>query len=468
MSRKQPDNSITSVVWLPYIFCLPVELIIAVAGLMCDKDLHALTQVCHRMAIITCPIFLARQGLTPSSTSPNSLTIRGKAFSGLGVWLRWRRSPAFVPVHTVYCWFNPLWNDAVRELNYFQKGFSSLPTEPTFANIYLYRVPMLPGKESNFLQTALQAGCSKLHIEAHPSILSSPNVSMKKYHPSMTYSTHLKELEFRCQRLSAATWRKLMTSIAIPSVRKLVIQGEVEMEVMRNFLLRHSNIVSLQFTSTSKTPTRFAPSTLTMPNLVILKGTSRHLLSLLRSFLVAPDIRHLNIECDASADLPFHVFSDNVWKCVALCGRPCRWDLTVTIPESINDVNAVSAGRLPSDLSSASVNSLCIRSMHTNNRFILVRVFNSQIWACTYLFIIFRLCARVGCSCCQSWSISMCKSMWGVDLPWDKLLATILHMLSYFGINLPPQRITYTSPSDITTLPTSTIPHHSPLAYLPL
>jgi hypothetical protein len=372
----------------------------AVAGLMCDKDLHALTQVCHRMAIIACPIFLARHGLTPSSTSPNSLTIRGRAFSGLGVWLRWRRSPAFVPVHTVYCWFNPLWNDAVRELNCLQKGFSSLPTEPTFTSIYLYRVPILPGKESNFLQTALRAGCSKLCIEAHTSTLS-PDAAMMKYHPSVAYSMHLKELELRYQGLSAAAWRKLLTSITIPSVRKLVIQGEVEMEVMQNFLLRHSNIVSLQLTSTSKTPTRFAPSTLIMPNLVTLKGTSRHLLSLLSSFLVAPDVRHLNIECDASADLPFRVFSDNVWKCVALCGRPCRWDLTVTIPQSIDDVSAVSAGRLPLDLSSASINSLCIRSMHTNNRFILVRVFNSHIWACTYLFIIFRLYARVGCSCCQ-------------------------------------------------------------------
>jgi len=215
---------------------------------------------------------------------------------------------------------------------------------------------------------------------------------MKKYHPPVAYSTHLKELELRYQGLSAAAWRKLMTSIAIPSVRRLVIQGEVEMEVMRNFLLRHSNIVSLHLTSTSKTPTRFAPSTLTMPNLVTLKGTSRHLLSLLRSFLVAPDVRHPNIECDASADLPFHVFSDNVWKCVALCGRPCRWDLTVTIPQSINDVGAVSAGRLPSDLSSASINSLCIRSMHANNRFILIRVFNSQIWACTYLYHFQALC----------------------------------------------------------------------------
>ena len=226
----------------------------AVAVLMCDQDLHALTQVCHRMTIIACPIFLARQGLSPSSTSPSSLTIRGKAFSGLGVWLRWRRSSAFVPVHTVYCWFNPLWNDAVRELNCLHKAFSSLPTEPTFTNMYLYRVPILPGKELNFLQTALQAECSKLCIEAHTSILSPPNFAMKKYHPSAAYSIHLKELELRYQGLSTAAWCKFMTSIMIPSVRKLVIQGEVEMNVMQNFLLRHSNVASLQLTSTSKTP----------------------------------------------------------------------------------------------------------------------------------------------------------------------------------------------------------------------
>lgn len=307
-----------------------------VATPLSDQDLYNLTQVCHHMANIICPLFLARRDFR---LDLNSHTLRDRAFRALPIWLRWRRSSAFIPVRSLYCWLSPNMEKGEMQLEYLRTTFMSLPSQSTFKGVYLYLAPMTQERCLDFLPSILRTGCSNITISA---------LSSSYIHPVPIYSAQslttlrgLEELTLRFRNFTSVHWATLLSHLAVPSLQRFTICGNVSISAICNFLSRHPNVCRLQFLSNCKATPKFAGCTVGLPLLEDLGGAARHVLTLLRYAAAPCPLQSLDVHDDKLIHPSFDMYLEAVAGCLELCENPLCLFMTMSDDFDLSAVDAV-------------------------------------------------------------------------------------------------------------------------------
>jgi hypothetical protein len=354
------------------IFSLPVEIFVMVAVLMSDQDLYNLTLMCHRMADIMCPLFLARRDF---SLRPNGHTIRGRAFAALPVWLRWRMSPAFTPVRSLYCWLDPNSERGEVQLMHVQDAFLSLPSQKTFNTVNIHHVPVTHEGILEFLATTLRTGCSDITVStAAPldSHLRSMCVSS-----SFTTFRGLEELTLRHPHFTSTHWTTLLSQLVAPLLKRLSVYGNVSVPAMREFLSRHPAVRYLQFMSDCEHTLLAVGGAEDPPVLEDLGGPVHHILALLRTFAAPSPLETLDVHDNKIIYPSFDMYLHTVAGCLELCKQPLCLFMTMSVNFDISSVEAVRRLRCTSSWSL--VQSLTIMFNHTADDLILVCILCSGL-----------------------------------------------------------------------------------------
>jgi hypothetical protein len=307
-----------------------------VATLLSDQDLHNLTQVCHRMANVVCPIFLARRDF---SLGPNSHTVRDRAFQALPIWVRWQRSSSFTSVRSLYCWLNPNKEKGGVQLRRLQTTFMSLPSQTTFKAVHIHLVPMTQEQSLDLLHSILRTGCSNITITS----LSSPNTHLGSRHAAQSLTTlrGLVELTLRYRNFTSEYWTTLLSQLAVPSLQRFTVCGNVSVSVICNFLSRHPSVRGLQFMSSCKVTSEAAGCAVGLPLLEDLGGPAHHIFTLLRSASALCPLQSLDIHDDKSIYPSFDTYLEVVAGCLAYCENPLCLFMTMSDSFDISSVEAV-------------------------------------------------------------------------------------------------------------------------------
>ena len=333
LSQILHSRAVNDFIWRQTIVHLPPELISVIAELLCDKDLYGLTRVCHRLASVTCPIFLARQGLRQC---PQSLSLREQAFRFLPMW---HRSPAFSPIPLLFCWFSVYSESAAAQMKCLQKTLPMLSSSVAvggtlFNSVYLcHVVPINMERVLGLLHTVVfRTKCRSVSLRATGFHDPLPKLSSSSA-ASVLRTVH--ELSLSYDRLSVSQWTSFLSGLATPSLESLEIVGGTSMGAVHKFLVRHPGVRQLSFTRCTMKPLSPSSRQLHMPDLDVLKGSLCQVLDVLESLSVLPHLSELLIEPGAYIKMPHDTFMEEIMRCLAMCDEVIR--LVVKIPQSMLD-----------------------------------------------------------------------------------------------------------------------------------
>jgi hypothetical protein len=288
------------------------------------------------MANIICPLFLARRDFR---LGPNGHTFRDRAFQALPIWLRWRRSSAFTSVQSLYCWLNPNMEKGRVQLECLKTTFMSLPTQTTFKSVHIYLVPTIQERSLDLLPSILKTGCSIITV----STVSSPCIHLEPIYFTHTLTTlhGLEQLTLRYRNLTSPHWMTLLSHLAIPSLQRLTVCGNISVSAICNFLSRHPNVRCLQFLSSYVATPEFADCAVGLPLLEDLGGPACHIFTLLQLASASCPLHSLDVHYDKAVHPLFDMYLEAVAGCLALSETHLCLFMTISGNFDISAVEAV-------------------------------------------------------------------------------------------------------------------------------
>lgn len=290
----------------PIFFCLPIELITIVAGLLGDHDLCQLTRTNQRMASIIYPAYLRRRGI---NVMRSFMSVRRAGFIDLPElcrFLLFTDKPWSIAFHFDY--------DAKRakkQTDQMYKFMRNIPRSSAIDTLNVwYNTPMSVRHVLSLLELADFSGFRAIGYHCLAEADTKSSCDRRK----IVLRT-INRIQLTHSNLLPSSWKRLLEDISAPLLGNLAIDGNLTLSTVIEFVLRHPLIEELHLSGTLQ-PTRLRSTS--SPNLRYLYAPLPSALIFLDSLQSPSSILDLNLE--PVENLQYSDFVEGIIKVISLCG----------------------------------------------------------------------------------------------------------------------------------------------------
>lgn len=354
----------------PYNFIarMPPEMVLAVAKLLPDKDVYALSLVDKRLHHMAVPLLLTRHGLT--GLGRRVIAMSGAALTVVGVWCRWLgfKAPSYMIVI-----LSGVPDRAKRECTALQDFFARVDPG-SVETVYLSLEADADEVDyTSVLMSIIKAGVRQLRVKQDR-----PSCVINRYRSSKRHASYdfifprlkvfepeapflftsrffswtlgvlngsaIRELTLQCKQSATPHWSDLMTYISMPTLRAFTVEGHVSIPALTEFLYHHPALESLVIGAHSiSSCTTFAPAKLpsrsqSLCRLTMLQAPLSYLVHLIgvSRWGTSSSLTELRIlPDDACPRYPFTQCLEHILRQIA--DMECLCWLSIEIPQAIGE-----------------------------------------------------------------------------------------------------------------------------------